>query len=90
MDPFVFSGKLLYIYIREYNNIYCIHIDNLACQTGVTLFTTSQKDYLFYDKQEINEDLDDLILSFNNKSIKVNNWISLRSFVNKLLSSYPG
>jgi len=42
------------------------------------------------DKQELNEDLDDLIFGFNNKSIKVNNWISLRSFVNKLLSSYPG
>ena len=42
------------------------------------------------DKQEMNEDLDDLVLSFNNKSIKVNNWISLRSFVNRLLSSYPG
>ena len=47
---------------------------------------------LSFDKdiQELNEDLDDLIFGFNNKSIKVNNWISLRSFVNKILSSYPG
>ena len=42
------------------------------------------------DKQEMNDNLDNLIYSFNNNSIKVNNWISLRSFINKILSSYPG
>ncbi len=42
------------------------------------------------DKPEMNDNLDDLIYSFNNKSITINNWISLRSFVNKILSSYPG
>ncbi len=42
------------------------------------------------DKTDINENLDSLIYSFNNNSITINNWISLRSFVNKILSSYPG
>ena len=42
------------------------------------------------DKPEMSDDLDNLIYSFNNKSITINNWISLRSFVNKILSSYPG
>ncbi len=39
---------------------------------------------------EMNDNLDNLIYSFNNKSITINNWISLRSFVNKILSSYAG
>ena len=38
----------------------------------------------------MSDNLDNLIYSFNNKSITVNNWISLRSFINKILSSYPG
>ena len=42
------------------------------------------------EKPEMNDNLDNLIYSFNNKSITVNNWISLRSFVNKVLSSYSG
>ena len=42
------------------------------------------------DKPELNENLDNLIYGFNNNSITVNNWISLRSFINKILSSYPG
>ncbi len=42
------------------------------------------------DKPEMNDNLDNLIYSFNNSSITVNNWISLRSFINKILSSYPG
>tara|TARA_B100001057_G_scaffold425849_1_gene449567 strand:+ start:21 stop:1586 length:1566 start_codon:yes stop_codon:yes gene_type:complete len=42
------------------------------------------------DKPEMNDNLDDLIYSFNNNSITINNWISLRSFVNKILSSYSG
>ena len=42
------------------------------------------------DNPEANDNLDDLIYSFNNNSIKINNWISLRSFVNKVLSSYSG
>ena len=42
------------------------------------------------EKPEMNDNLDNLIYSFNNSSIAINNWISLRSFVNKILSSYPG
>ena len=42
------------------------------------------------DKQDLNDNLDNLIYSFNNKSITINNWISLRSFINKIFSSYPG
>ncbi len=42
------------------------------------------------NKPETNDNLDDLIYSFNNNSITINNWISLRSFVNKILSSYSG
>ena len=42
------------------------------------------------DKQDMNDNLDNLIYSFNNNSITVNNWISLRSFINKILSSYSG
>ena len=42
------------------------------------------------DKTEMNDNLDNIIYSFNNNSITVNNWISLRSFINKILSSYPG
>ena len=38
----------------------------------------------------VNDNLDNLIYSFNNNSIIVNNWISLRSFINKILSSYSG
>ena len=37
-----------------------------------------------------NDSLDDLIYGFNNNSITINNWISLRSFVSKILSSYSG
>ena len=42
------------------------------------------------EKNEMNDNIDNLIYSFNNNSITVNNWISLRSFINKILSSYPG
>ena len=42
------------------------------------------------DKPELSDNLDNLIYGFNNNSITVNNWISLRSFINKILSSYPG
>ena len=42
------------------------------------------------EKLETSDNLDNLIYSFNNNSVIVNNWISLRSFVNKILSSYPG
>ncbi len=42
------------------------------------------------DKQDLNDNLDNLIYSFNNKSITINNWISLRSFINKIFSSYSG
>ena len=42
------------------------------------------------DKPEMNDNLDNLIYSFNNNSLTVNNWISLRSFINKILSSYSG
>ncbi|WP_075482254.1 AsmA family protein [Candidatus Pelagibacter communis] len=39
---------------------------------------------------DVNEILDELIYDYNNNSIKVNNWISLKSFVNKIFSSYSG
>ena len=42
------------------------------------------------DKPGVSDYLDNLVYSFNNNSITVNNWISLRSFINKILSSYPG
>ena len=42
------------------------------------------------DNPEMSDNLDNLIYSFNNKSITINNWISLRSFINKILSSYAG
>ena len=42
------------------------------------------------EKPDTNDNLDNLIYGFNNNSITVNNWISLRSFINKILSSYPG
>ena len=42
------------------------------------------------DKPEMSDNLDNLIYSFNNSSITVNNWISLRSFINKIISSYSG
>ena len=42
------------------------------------------------DKPDLNDNLDNLIYGFNNNSITINNWISLRSFINKILSSYSG
>ena len=60
-------------------------IYNLSKFDAKIFFITLNK-----DKPEISDNLDNLIYSFNNKSIKINNWISLRSFVNKILSSYPG
>ena len=42
------------------------------------------------EKPDTSDNLDNLIYGFNNNSITVNNWISLRSFINKILSSYPG
>ena len=42
------------------------------------------------DKPVENDSLDNLIYGFNNNSITINNWISLRSFVSKILSSYSG
>ena len=42
------------------------------------------------DKPEMSDNLDNLIYSFNNSSITVNNWISLRSFINKIISSHSG
>ena len=42
------------------------------------------------DKPAENDSLDNLIYGFNNNSITINNWISLRSFVSKILSSYSG
>ena len=70
---------------KNLNKIYFGLIYNLS-KFDAKLFFIS----LNNDKPEMNDNLDNLIYSFNNKSITINNWISLRSFVNKILSSYPG
>ena len=62
---------------------------------GLNLNLTDFNTKIFFmsldkDKPKVNDELDDLIYNFNNKSITVNNWISLRSFVNKIISSYSG
>ena len=70
---------------REIDKIYFGLIYNLSKSDAKIFFISLNK-----DKQEVNDNLDNLIYSFNNKSITINNWISLRSFVNKILSSYSG
>ena len=70
---------------REIDKVYFGLIYNLSKSDAKIFFISLNK-----DKQEVNDNLDNLIYSFNNKSITINNWISLRSFVNKILSSYSG
>ena len=70
---------------KDLEKVYFGLIYNLS-KSDVKIFFISLND----DKPETNDNLDNLIYSFNNNSITVNNWISLRSFINKILSSYPG
>ena len=70
---------------KNIEKIYFGLIYNLS-NFGAKIFFISLNE----EKPVVNDNLDDLIYSFNNNSITINNWISLRSFVNKILSSYPG
>ncbi len=70
---------------KDINKVYFGLIYSLSNLDTKIFFISLNK-----DKPEMNDDLDNLIYSFNNNSITVNNWISLRSFINKILSSYPG
>ena len=70
---------------KDIEKVYFGLIYNLS-KLNAKIFFISLND----DKPETNDDLDNLIYSFNNNSITVNNWISLRSFINKIFSSYPG
>ncbi len=70
---------------REIDKVYFGLNINLSTLDTKIFFVSLDK-----NKPQLNDELDDLIYSFNNKSITINNWISLRSFVNKILSSYSG
>ena len=70
---------------KDLEKVYFGLIYNLSNYDTKIFFISLNK-----DKPEMNENLDNLIYSFNNNSITVNNWISLRSFINKILSSYSG
>ena len=70
---------------KDIDKVYFGLIYNLSNYNTKIFFISLNK-----DKPEMNDNLDNLIYSFNNNSITVNNWISLRSFINKILSSYPG
>ncbi len=70
---------------KDLEKVYFGLIYNLS-KSDTKIFFISLND----DKPELSDNLDNLIYSFNNNSITVNNWISLRSFINKILSSYPG
>ena len=70
---------------KDIEKVYFGLIYNLS-KSDAKIFFISLND----DKPEMSDNLDNLIYSFNNNSITVNNWISLRSFINKILSSYPG
>ena len=70
---------------RDLEKIYFGLIYNLS-KFDAKIFFISLND----NKQAENDSLDNLIYGFNNNSITINNWISLRSFVSKILSSYPG
>ena len=70
---------------KDLEKIYFGLIYNLS-KSDAKIFFISLND----DKPEMSDNLDNLIYSFNNNSVIVNNWISLRSFINKILSSYPG
>ena len=70
---------------KDLDKVYFGLIYNLS-KFDAKIFFISLND----DKPEMSDNLDNLIYGFNNNSITVNNWISLRSFINKILSSYPG
>ncbi len=70
---------------KDIDKIYFGLILNLSNYDAKIFFVS-----LNNEKPEMSDNLDNLIYSFNNNSITINNWISLRSFVNKILSSYPG
>tara|TARA_B100001057_G_scaffold374167_1_gene378778 strand:- start:792 stop:2291 length:1500 start_codon:yes stop_codon:yes gene_type:complete len=70
---------------KDLKKVYFGLIYNLS-KSDAKIFFISLND----DKPEMSDNLDNLIYSFNNNSITVNNWISLRSFINKILSSYSG
>ena len=70
---------------KDLEKVYFGLIYNLS-KSDTKIFFISLND----DKPEMSDNLDNLIYSFNNNSVIVNNWISLRSFINKILSSYPG
>ena len=70
---------------KNLEKVYFGLIYNLS-KSDTKIFFISLND----EKPEMSDNLDNLIYSFNNNSITVNNWISLRSFINKILSSYPG
>ena len=70
---------------KDLEKVYFGLIYNLS-KSDAKIFFISLND----DKPEMSDNLDNLIYGFNNNSITVNNWISLRSFINKILSSYPG
>ena len=42
------------------------------------------------EKKEMSEELDDLVYNFNNGFIKINNFISLKNFIKKIVSTYDG
>ena len=70
---------------KNLEKIYFGLIYNLS-KSDAKIFFISLND----EKPEMSDNLDNLIYSFNNSSITVNNWISLRSFINKIISSYSG
>ena len=70
---------------KDLEKVYFGLIYNLS-KSDAKIFFISLND----DKPEMSDNLDNLIYGFNNNSITVNNWISLRSFINKILSSYSG
>ena len=70
---------------KDIEKFYFGLIHNFSTSNAKIFFISLNK-----EKPELNDSLDNLIYSFNNNSITVNNWISLRSFVSKILSSYPG
>ena len=70
---------------KDLEKVYFGLIYNLS-KLDAKIFFISLND----EKPETSDNLDNLIYSFNNNSIRVNNWISLRSFISKILSSYPG
>ena len=100
-DDIFFKGKFSFV-IFDKNKFYRKFLISKKNQKdiekfyfGLTYNLSKLDSKIFFislndDKPQMNDNLDNLIYSFNNNSITVNNWISLRSFINKILSSYPG